>query len=94
MNCLQHIDSAQPLIVTLNPNERPDSAVTWQYHLFDHPVFTPETRQAQLQLHRLQGQQRTWFAGSYFGHGFHEDGFTSAVAIAQAWGITPPWMNK
>lgn len=94
MNCLQHIDSAQPLIVTLNPNERPDPALTWQYHLFDHPVFTPETRQAQLQLHRLQGQQRTWFAGSYFGHGFHEDGFASAVAIAQAWGITPPWMNK
>lgn len=93
MNCLQHIDSAQPLIVTLNPNERPDPALTWQYHLFDHPVFTPETRQAQLELHRLQGQQRTWFAGSYFGHGFHEDGFASAVAVAQAWGITPPWVH-
>lgn len=94
MNCLQHIESAQPLIVTLNPNERPDPALTWQYHLFDHPVFTPETRQAQLQLHRLQGQQRTWFAGSYFGHGFHEDGFASAVAVAQAWGITLPWIAK
>jgi predicted NAD/FAD-binding protein len=93
MNCLQHIESAQPLIVTLNPNERPDPALTWQYHLFDHPVFTPETRLAQLQLHRLQGQQNTWFAGSYFGHGFHEDGFASAVAVAQAWGITPPWLQ-
>ena len=25
---------------------------------------------------------------------FHEDGFASAVAIAQAWGITPPWTNQ
>lgn len=93
MNCLQHIESDQPLIVTLNPNAPPDSNLTWQYHVFDHPVFTPETRQAQHQLHRLQGQQRTWFAGSYFGHGFHEDGFASAVAVAQAWGITPPWIQ-
>lgn len=94
MNCLQHIESDRPLIVTLNPNNLPDVDLTWQYHVFDHPVFTPETRQAQLQLHRLQGKQRTWFAGSYFGHGFHEDGFASAVAIAQAWGITPPWTNQ
>ncbi len=94
MNCLQHIESDRPLIVTLNPNNLPNVDLTWQYHVFDHPVFTPETRQAQLQLHRLQGKQRTWFAGSYFGHGFHEDGFASAVAIAQAWGITPPWTNQ
>jgi len=93
MNALQHIDSAHPLIVTLNPNAAPDPALTWQYHLFDHPVFTPETRQAQVQLHQLQGKQRTWFAGSYFGHGFHEDGFASAVSIASAWGITPPWIH-
>lgn len=94
MNCLQHIESDRPLIVTLNPNSLPDADLTWQYHVFDHPVFTPETRQAQLKLHRLQGKQRTWFAGSYFGHGFHEDGFASAVSIAQAWGITPPWINQ
>ena len=94
MNCLQHIESAQPIIVTLNPNAPPNPTLTWQYHQFEHPVFTPETRQAQLQLHKLQGKERTWFAGSYFGHGFHEDGLASAVAIAQAWGITPPWINQ
>jgi len=94
MNCLQQIQSEQPLVVTLNPTQVPDPSLTWQYHVFDHPIFTPETRKAQQQLNQLQGHQRTWFAGSYFGHGFHEDGFASAVAIAQAWGISPPWMQN
>ena len=94
MNTLQAIESTQPLIVTLNPNTSPDADKTWQYRAFEHPVFTPETKTAQASLPLLQGQQRTWFAGSYFGHGFHEDGFASAVAIANAWGIVAPWQTR
>jgi len=32
----------------------------------------------------MQGQNNTWFAGAYTRHGFHEDGFASAVRIARA----------
>ncbi len=94
MNCLQSINSEQPLIVTLNPNTPPSPEKTWQYKRFEHPVFTMQTKAAQAQLHQIQGKQRTWFAGSYFAHGFHEDGFASAVSVAAAWGIAAPWLIK
>jgi predicted NAD/FAD-binding protein len=40
----------------------------------------------------LQGRQRTWFCGSYFGYGFHEDGLQSGLAVAeQLGGLRRPW---
>ena len=32
-------------------------------------------------LSNLQGQNRTWFSGSYFGYGFHEDGLKSSLKM-------------
>jgi predicted NAD/FAD-binding protein len=32
----------------------------------------------------MQGRNNTWFAGAYTRHGFHEDGFASAVRIVRA----------
>mgnify|MGYP000875140463 FL=1 len=29
----------------------------------------------------MQGLNRTWFAGAYNRHGFHEDGIASAMAV-------------
>ena len=40
----------------------------------------------------MQGP-RTWFCGSYFGAGFHEDGLQSGLAVAEAiGGVRRPWM--
>jgi predicted NAD/FAD-binding protein len=49
---------------------------------YDHPVFDLDAIQAQRQLHQLQGQQHTWFAGAWMGYGFHEDGFKAGKAAA------------
>jgi predicted NAD/FAD-binding protein len=35
----------------------------------------------------MNGQRNTWFCGSYFGYGFHEDAVKSAVEVAQRFGI-------
>jgi predicted NAD/FAD-binding protein len=38
---------------------------------------------AQQRLAHLQGEQRTWYAGAWMGHGFHEDGLASAHLVAE-----------
>ena len=47
---------------------------------------------AQQHLWRLQGNRHTFFAGSYFGAGFHEDALQSGLAAAEAvGGVRRPW---
>ena len=37
----------------------------------------------QNRLKDLQGVKRTWFSGSYFGYGFHEDGLKSSLEMLE-----------
>ena len=37
----------------------------------------------------LNGRNRTWFAGSYFGYGFHEDALSAGLAAAASLGAEP-----
>jgi len=55
-------------------------------------VFDVRALEAQKDLWALQGKNRTWFCGSYFGYGFHEDGAQSGLAVAeQLGGARRPW---
>jgi predicted NAD/FAD-binding protein len=58
---------------------------------YTHPLFDAAALSAQQELWRLQGQRNTWFCGSYFGYGFHEDALQSGLAVATALGEAPPW---
>jgi uncharacterized protein len=92
MNALQHLDSKEDHLVSLNPLRQPDPAKTDRVISYRHPIFTPETLAAQKQLWSLQGQNRTWFAGAWFGAGFHEDGLQAGLAVAEALGgMKRPW---
>ncbi len=91
MNNLQNIDPAYPLFVTLNPTRAVDKAHVFDTHLFHHPVFDTAAIAAQKRLMHMQGQRNTWFCGAYMGHGFHEDGVVSAMAVAQRLGVLIPW---
>ena len=38
--------------------------------------------QTQSTLPELNGRDRTWYCGAYFGYGFHEDGLNAALEVA------------
>ncbi len=84
MNRLQNIDPNDPLFVTLNPVQTVPDEMVYDEKIFRHPVFDHAALRAQEGLKAMQGANSTWFAGAYTRHGFHEDGFASAVRIARA----------
>lgn len=89
MNLLQSIESAEPLIVTLNPTRRIDPAKVLRSLQYAHPVYTQASVAARARKAEIQGARCTWFAGAYWGWGFHEDGMRSAVEVAAA--LEVPW---
>ena len=93
MNALQGLDESQNYFVSLNPIYEidPDKIIRRIHYM--HPVFDNQAMAAQKQLHQLQGDNRTWFAGSYFGYGFHEDALSSAVSIAKNLNVPIPWVK-
>ncbi|MBE0439638.1 MAG: FAD-dependent oxidoreductase [Gammaproteobacteria bacterium] len=93
MNALQGLDTASDFFVSLNPIVAINPAKVVKQIQYMHPVFDNAAIAAQKQLECLQGKQHTWYAGSYFGYGFHEDALSSAVSVAKAFGIQIPWQE-
>lgn len=92
MNRLQNLHTNTNYIVTLNPKTAPAVEQTYRTQVYRHPVFTKATWSAQQELWSLQGHNRTWFCGSYFGSGFHEDAVQAGFAVAeQLGGLARPW---
>jgi predicted NAD/FAD-binding protein len=83
MNRLQNIPEQDPLFVSLNPSRQVPEHLIYDEQSFRHPVFDAPALAAQSRLTAMQGHNNTWFAGAYTRHGFHEDGFASAVRIAR-----------
>lgn len=95
MNNLQSLPTSTNLFVTLNPTEEIHPKAIDRSFEYDHPVFDNAAINAQSDLRSLQGENRTWFCGSYFGHGFHEDGAESGIAVAEALGgMKRPWSTE
>ena len=84
MNLLQSLDAPEPFVVTLNRSEAIDPAKVLRRMRYHHPVYTHASVAAQQRKAEIQGVNRTWFAGAYWGWGFHEDGMRSAVQVAAA----------
>jgi len=92
MNLLQGIPESTLLFVTLNPHREIDARTILRRSNYRHPRFDAAAVAAQEELWSLQGVRNTWFCGSYFGSGFHEDGLQAGLAVAEAVGaVRRPW---
>ena len=90
MNLLQGLDAPEPLVVTLNGTDAIDPDRILRRMRYHHPVYSHASVAAQARKAEIQGRRRTWFAGAYWGWGFHEDGMRSAVDVATALGVRWP----
>ena len=81
LNNLQNLKCNEDYFLTLNPIQDVDTDKVIHKVNFTHPYFTTQTARLQKDLFSLQGKRRTWFCGSYFGYGFHEDGLKSSIEM-------------
>jgi len=86
LNRLQGHVSPDPICVTLNATRWIDEKKILARIEYHHPVYSREALAAQKRFHEINGRNRTYFCGAYWGHGFHEDGVNSALAIGQSFG--------
>ena len=78
----KNLKSEKNYFLTLNPFASIDKNKIIKRVEFTHPFYDLKTINAQKYLSELQGVNNTWFCGSYFGYGFHEDGLNSGIELA------------
>ncbi|MDG2032884.1 MAG: NAD/FAD-binding protein, partial [Rhodospirillales bacterium] len=89
------LDNRHPLFVSVNPVREPNPTTVHRSFDYQHPFFDLASWNAQKDLWQLQGTRNTWFCGSYFGAGFHEDALQSGLAVAEELGgVKRPWQVK
>ena len=82
LNKLQNLNTSEDYFLTLNPIKEINNEKIIKKIEFSHPFYNMKTIKTQKYLSELQGVNNSWFCGSYFGYGFHEDGLKSAIDIA------------
>ena len=84
INRLQPLPWQQPVLVSLNPEREPAAGSVHGSFDYAHPVFDQAAMQAQQRLSQIQGRSHVWFAGAWTRYGFHEDGLSSGLDVAEA----------
>lgn len=82
MNRLQNLKVKQPVLATLNPNSAIDPRKILVTRHYEHPQFDVDALNAQSLWAEINGVNRSYFCGAYWGWGFHEDGARSAHRVA------------
>ncbi len=94
MNKLQPgIGRKQNYFVTLNPPREPKHIL--QEMSYSHPIFNADSVKLWRELRTIQGRMNTWYCGAWCGFGFHEDGLSAGLRVAESIGPTlRPWRIK
>lgn len=90
MNLLQGLTSREPFVVTLNRTAAIDPGKVIARMRYAHPEYTHASVAAQARRDEINGVDRIWYAGAYWGWGFHEDGIRSAIDVVRALGVRWP----
>ncbi|MEM7517414.1 MAG: FAD-dependent oxidoreductase [Planctomycetota bacterium] len=83
MNLLQGFEDGNPWIVSLNMGAQIAPEKIEREIVYRHPIYTTEAIAAQGRHSEINGLDRVYFAGAYWGYGFHEDGVKSALAVVK-----------
>ena len=96
MNRLQnYLTSERNVFVTLNPNKNIDKDKVIASFEYEHPQYTEKTLASWKHISKLQGKRNSWFCGAWCGYGFHEDGISAGLAVAEKLGeCKRPWSVK
>jgi predicted NAD/FAD-binding protein len=86
MNILQSIGAPRELCVSLNLAKAIDPARIYREMIYHHPAYDPQSLAARHSHPEINGINRTYYAGAYWGYGFHEDGVTSALEVTKHFG--------
>jgi predicted NAD/FAD-binding protein len=84
MNKLQHIPENKygHVLVTLNPLVPPDPRLVQGIWEYSHPLCNSAAIRSQALLHEIQNTRGISYCGAWTKYGFHEDGFSSGLAVA------------
>ncbi|KAL3427156.1 amine oxidase [Phlyctema vagabunda] len=85
MNILQHIPEKTfgHVLVTLNPLHMPDPEFVQGSYKYKHPLYNTAAIRSQSLLPRIQNTRGISYCGAWTKYGFHEDGFSSGLKVAQ-----------
>jgi predicted NAD/FAD-binding protein len=90
MNKLQTLRTPETFCVTLNRRRTIDPASVISRMTYHHPVYCPDSLAARRRREEINGKNNTYYAGAYWGFGFHEDGVNSALAVCRHFGKALP----
>lgn len=94
MNSLQGVSDKVDYFVSINADDRLAPEKVLKRISYEHPLFDLAAIRAQKrlpELNRLSRDQTTYYCGSYFRYGFHEDAFMSAVNLCRDLLGEEPW---
>jgi len=83
LNKLQNLKTKKNYFLTLNPFISIEDSKIMKKVEFTHPLYDLKMINNQKYLSELQGVNNTYFCGSYFGYGFHEDGLNSGIEVSK-----------
>lgn len=83
LNRLQKPNTDKNYFCSINPWQEIDKDSIVRELSYRHPLYTLENFALQKSLQKLNEGTRVFFAGAYFGYGFHEDGLKAGLKVVE-----------